>query len=239
MLRQILLMIAASLSFALMGVFVRAAGQTHIIWKVFFRNAVVLVMILASSPPKTWRLLLGKPGNRVKLVVRGLAGTLGVMGYFIGIQYLPLANASLFNRLNPFFVAAFAAVFLGQSVRWNQTLAMALAFAGAVLVIGPGGDFPFWPTAAALSSAMFAGLAYVVIRSIGREEDPRTVMAYFAAMSLLSTVPVIAVLGAPLHVPELPLLLAIGAFAEPDRLCLPCRTGTDMQRRFRPSGIPM
>jgi drug/metabolite transporter (DMT)-like permease len=213
LLPQILLMIAASLSFALMGVFVRLASGTHVIWKVFFRNLVVLLVILITVPPRRWPMLIGTPGQRGLLIARGLAGTLGVLGYFIGIQFLPLANASLLNRLNPFFVAAFGAIFLHQPIRWNQALAMALAFAGAIMVIEPGGTFPVWPTAAALSSAMFAGLAYAIIRRISDREDPRTVMAYFAVLSLASTLPLIAILAAPLVIAELPWLAGIGLFA--------------------------
>ncbi len=213
MFRRIGYMLAASLSFAIMGVFVRSAAETHLIWKVFFRNAIVLVIIVLSMPVAQWGILVGNRGNRLALSARGISGTLGVLGYFIGIQYLPLANASILNRLNPFFVAGFAALFLGQKLKTAQVVSLLLAFAGAVLVVGPGSGFPLLPTAAALSSALFAGLAYTIIRYIGEREDPRTIMAYFAFMSLLSTLPLIILWGAEIRLVELPYLLGIGVFA--------------------------
>lgn len=213
MLRQIVYMIASSLSFALMGVFVRSAGETHVVWKVFARNFVVLVLILASMPLSSWPKLLGHRENRWKLVVRGLAGTLGIAGYFMGLEFLPLANASILNRLNPFFVSILGVFILRQKLTPVQIISLVLAFAGAVLVVEPGGDFPPIPTFAALASALFAALAYVMIRLIGSSEDPRTVMAYFAALSLLSSIPVILVLHATIAVQDLLSLAAIGVCA--------------------------
>jgi hypothetical protein len=85
LLPQILLMIAASLSFALMGVFVRLASGTHVIWKVFFRNLVVLLVILITVPPRRWPMLIGTRA----------AGVCLLRGFCSRDPVPALANASL------------------------------------------------------------------------------------------------------------------------------------------------
>ncbi|AHC15102.1 DMT family transporter [Salinispira pacifica] len=211
--KQILLMLAASLSFAVMGVFVREAETTHVIWKVFFRNLVVSMLILASMHPSRWKLLLGRPHNRPKLLIRGISGTLGVLGFFIGLTYLPLANASLLNRLNPFFVALFSFFLLSQTLNLKQVISMILAFTGAVFIINPGGSYQLLPSLAALGSAAFAALAYTVIRMLGDGEDPRAIMIYFAGISCISAVPFLVIFQPVLDPTELWALLGIGVFA--------------------------
>lgn len=206
-------MLAASLSFAVMGVFVREAQTTHVIWKVFFRNLVVSMLILASMRPSRWHLLLGQPQNRPKLLIRGISGTLGVLGFFIGLTYLPLANASLLNRLNPFFVALFSFFLLSQTLNVKQIISMVLAFTGAVFIINPAGTYQLLPSLAALGSAAFAALAYTVIRMLGDAEDPRAIMIYFAGISCISAVPFLVIFRPPLVVGELWALLGIGVFA--------------------------
>lgn len=211
--RSIVLMLLASLAFAAMGLLVRLAEETDVMWKVLFRNLVVLLVLLATTKPSQWFSLLGRRENRGLLTLRGLAGTLGILGYFVALTYLPLADASLLNRLNPFFVALLGVPLLGQRLKAHQIIALVLAFVGAWMVINPSGNVLLWPTLAGLGSAAAAGFAYVMIRKIGSRESTSTIMAYFAFFSLLSTLPVILVSGAHLAIDELGLLLAAGACA--------------------------
>ncbi len=213
MIKNISLMILSSLSFAIKAVFVRLAGETHVIWKLAFRNLVLLVILLVSLSPGKWRILLGKTENRKYLILRGLAGTLGVLGYFIGLSKLPLAEASILNRLSPFFVALFASFFLKQRLSKLQLLALVMAFSGAILVVNPGGEFPLWPTVAALSSAIAAGFAYTMIRFIGDGEQAKSIMFYFSGFSLISVIPILIISKAEIVMTDITALLAIGVFA--------------------------
>ena len=81
---------------------------------VFLRSAlslaVCLVYLKAHNLP-----ILGH--NRMWLVVRGLAGMVGLSGFFHTVRHIPLASATVIQYFSPVFTVVLALLFMGEKVQ--------------------------------------------------------------------------------------------------------------------------
>lgn len=153
------------------------------------RTLVTLVATLAMLHTRGVRPVLGR--HRGLLALRGLAGFVALDCLFYALARLPLAEATLFQYLNPVLVTVLAAVVLGERITARAVAALGVCVAGLVLVAHPaalfGGTAPpldLTAVGVALLGALFSSIAYLTIRVIGRREDPLVVVLYLPLMSL-------------------------------------------------------
>jgi len=188
-LKAVLLMLLSSFSFAAMAAFVKCAGDIPTIEKAFFRNLISLLLaifLLIRRKQSPW----GKKENRPFLISRGVFGTIGLLFYFYGIDRLILADSGMLNKMHPFFVTVFAFFFLKEKISGHQLASLALALAGAALIIKPGFDFrESGPAIICFLSAALAGLAYVFVSYLGDKENSYTIVFYFSLISTLACTP--------------------------------------------------
>jgi len=186
--RAMLWMVLSGVSFALMGATVKLSGDLPLTTKVFFRNLVTMAITgtvalrLGTNPfgpTPYWR----------RLIFRSLSGLMGVGLYFFALYRLSLAEASLLNKTSPFFVTIFAVVFLKEKFQRVMIPALILAFGGALLVIKPRFDLTILPALAGFGSGMFAGIAYVLVRSLKGHANPNRIIFYFSFISTVATLP--------------------------------------------------
>ncbi len=181
-------MILSGVSFAFMGAAVKLSGNAPLTTKVFFRNLVTMLITgtvalrLGTNP-------FGPTPYWGRLIFRSLSGLLGVGLYFFALYRLSLAEASLLNKTSPFFVTIFAVIFLKEKFSKVMIPALILAFGGALLVIKPRFDMTILPALAGFGSGMFAGIAYVLVRSLKGRANPNRIIFYFSFISTLATLP--------------------------------------------------
>ena len=205
-------MTVSAAAFAGMGAFVKAAADVPVVEKVVVRNLISLV-IAGVVAWRAGRPFLGRRENQGLLLLRSLLGVAGVVCYFYAIDHLILADAAMLTRLAPFFVAIFALFFLGERPPKAVIFAMMVAFAGGLLVIKPRFDLSIVPALIGLTSAVFAGGAYTVVRSLRSRETPETIVFYFSLVTVVVLTPFAAL---DFHLPtgrETLLLLGIGVGA--------------------------
>lgn len=184
------LMLQASFAFSIMAFCVKLASRTLPSFEiVFFRSFIGMVMILILIRLK--RVSLWGMDHKI-MMARGLSGFAALALFFYTIGRLPLGTAMLLNYTAPIFVALFAVTFLDEHV--NKTLfgLILLAFAGVYLLVSD-------QTAVVIASqdktafgigllsAVFAAIAYVLIRKIQHNESPLTVIFYFTAISTVGS----------------------------------------------------
>ncbi len=189
--KGVLCILSAAVCFALQGAFVRLAGDLPSMQKSFFRNFVALAfafVLLARSPQKfQW--------NRKLLptyLARAVLGTIGILGNYYAIDHLLLSDASMLNKLSPFFAIIFSYLFLREKVTPAQILGIAAAFLGAVCIIKPGGlGAGDWQAALiGAGGGMAAGGAYTAVRVLGRQGERNSfIVFFFSAFSCLVCLP--------------------------------------------------
>lgn len=163
---------------------------------------------------ENFSILLGKKGNRGLLAARSLAGFLGLVTNFYAISHLPLANANIITKIGPFLVLFFSAYFLKEKVRKIQIVGFIISFASLFLIIKPTLDFDILPSAAALLSAVSAGIAYTLVRALGnRKENPSTIIFIFSLVSVVGAFPLMMANYVKPSFTELLILFSIGVFA--------------------------
>ena len=211
--KSVLLMTVSSLSFALMSLMVRVAGDLPLFEKVFFRNLISLIIaivIILKKGNSFW----GKKENRKFLILRGIGGLSGVLLYFYCITNMNLSDGTMLNKISPFFVILFAALFLKEKLNKHQIIAAIVAFLASMLIIKPQFDMVVLPAMMGFGSAIFAGFAYAIIRLLNlRGESPATIVFYFSLISFVVTLPgAVATFQLPTSI-EWFYLIGIGIFA--------------------------
>ncbi|MBQ7573954.1 MAG: DMT family transporter [Clostridia bacterium] len=187
--KGIILIILSAFSFAWMFAFVRLAGDVPFVQKTFFRNffAALLAMgvLVKSGIGFGWR-----KENTFGLFMRAGFGALGVLCNFYAIGKLMTADASILNKLSPFFAIIFSIFILNEKVKLYQAISVVIAFIGALFVIQPGGSAFSPAMLIAAFGGMCAGLAYTYVRKVTNNgEKGPTVVFFFSVFSCLITAP--------------------------------------------------
>lgn len=211
-------MLVAGFLFALMGVLVKLASVSFsspelVFYRSLFGLLSIYVVIVVTT--RQWLAPLATR-HAMGHARRGLTGFFALVLFFYGIAHLPLATAITLNYTSPLFLAAITAWWLKEKHGRGLLAAIVIGFAGVVLLLQPGWDGQdMVARLAGLMSGVFAALAYVNVRTLGREGEPEwRVVFYFALVSTLGGAAWMA--GAGFAVPQvsdLPLLLAMGATA--------------------------
>ncbi len=187
--RGIIYIITSAFFFALMGLFVKLSGDVPIIQKSFFRNAVAMVFaFIVITKSKTWAIPKGK--NITYILIRSIAGTLGIFCNFYAVSNMNLADASMLNKLSPFFAVVLSIFVLKEKPNWRQILAVILAFIGAMFVMKPTFSFEGLPAFLGFLGGLGAGIAYTYVRKLSQNgfKGPLIVF-YFSAFSCAVTLP--------------------------------------------------
>ena len=203
-------MLFASLMFAVMGVFAKLLSRDMpSLEVVFFRN-VFGVFLVAATLLK--RPMVHPGGKPLLLFFRGLMGFLALLAFFYNIAHIPLGDAMTYSKTSPVFTAFFAWLFLREALGVSGWTALALGFAGIVLIAKPTGfmlDKTAW---LGIFSGVGAALAYTAVRELKRYYDTRAIVLSFMGIGTIG--PIVLMMISPyVHSDELDMLF--GRFVMP------------------------
>lgn len=211
--KGIIFIILSAFCFAFMNMFVRMSGDLPSIQKSFFRNFIALIFALIMLL-RTDEKFSFKKENTLYLLLRAGFGTVGILGNFYAIDHLLLADASMLNKLSPFFAIIFSMIILKERINIWQSLAVVVAFVGALFIIKPTGlDFNIASLVGVLGG-MGAGIAYTMVRLLSqRGERAAFIIFFFSAFSCLVTLPFLIFDFHPMTIPQVLCLLGAGLAA--------------------------
>lgn len=113
------------------------------------------------------------------------------MGAFIlAFRYLPIGDVHAIAAVTPLTVLIFSALLLREHASWRVWLAVAIGFAGVVVVIRPGFRTVEWFYVIPLVAAATWGLYQTMVRMVGRHDPASTSLLWtgavgFAVMCLI------------------------------------------------------
>lgn len=212
--KGIILIIASAFCFALMNTFVRLSGDLPSVQKSFFRNFVAMFIALGVLMRSGGGFRMQKGCLYLHLLRSGL-GTLGILCNFYAIDHLVLANASMLNKMSPFFVLIFSFFILKERMTRVQVLIVITAFIGALFIIKPvPSNLELVPSLLGLIGGMCAGFAYTMVRAMGlRGERGPFIVFFFSAFSCAVTLPWLVFHFTPMTLQQLLMLLGAGLSA--------------------------
>lgn len=212
----IICILLASLGFGTHGVFVRLAGDLPLFEKTLFRNLVtffIALPIFLKTKHKIDVSLL--KANTVPLIVRAIGGTLGIFCNYYALTKLNIADATMLNKMSPFFALIFSVFILKEKPNFKQLILIIIAFVGALFVIKPtASNVLLFPSLIGLIGGIGAGIAYTCIRYLSKNKvDTTFIVLFFSLFSIIVNLPLALMNFKPMSLSQLIYLLLAGIFA--------------------------
>lgn len=187
--KGVLYIILSAFCFALMNLFIRLTGDVPTLQKCFFRNFFAMVIAVVTLIKTKTPFKIGK-GNAKYLVIRSVSGGLGMMCNFYAVDHIDISDASILNKLSPFFAIIFSIFVINEKANKYEWLAVICAFIGALFVVKPKFSADALPAFAGVAGGLGAGLAYAFVRKLGiRGENSMIVVAFFSCFTTLLLTP--------------------------------------------------
>jgi drug/metabolite transporter (DMT)-like permease len=214
-----LLMVLGAACVAIQNGLIRiAAADLHPFEIAFFRNVFGALTVL----PLLGGLGLGMLRTRHpgRLLVISAAHLFGMLGYFVAIVHLPLAEVTALSFTKPLFATLGAALVLREVVRGRRWSAVAVGFVGVLIVVRPGAEAVSpYALLVLFGTLLLAGATLAIKRLLQAGEGAATIVLYQGIYMTVLSLP----LGL-LHwqVPSMVgwwLLVAIGGLGTGSWLC--------------------
>ena len=107
-------------------------------------------------------------------LLRGALHAAASLMFFAAVKYMPLADVFAIYFVEPFMLTMMSALFLGEKVGWRRWLAIAVGFAGAMVVIQPSWAIFGWTALLPVACAFLFTLYLFLNRAIGEADSPLT-----------------------------------------------------------------
>ena len=191
--KGIICIILSAFCFALMSCCVRLAGDLPSIQKSFFRNlvAALFALILLIQDIRAGKDISINRLQLPFLLLRSMFGTIGILCNFYAVDHLVLSDASMLNKMSPFFAILCSYFVLKETITPVQGGAVLFAFIGALFIIKPTlSNMDLFPSMIGLLGGLGAGTAYTMVRRLGQTGINKTVIVlFFSSFSCLVTLP--------------------------------------------------
>ena len=212
--KAIVCILISAFGFSIMNLCVKLSGDLPSIEKSFFRNlvAATIAFILLYRSKAGFSC---KKENLPALILRAVLGTIGIFCNFYALSHMVLSDASMLNKLSPFFTLIFSYIFLKEKLSPFQCIALVIAFIGSLFIIKPSFDLTAtFPALCGFIGGVCAGGAYTCVRYLGiKGEKGPFIVFFFSAFSCLFVLPYLIFNYVPMTVTQLGTLLMAGLFA--------------------------
>ncbi|MGR3466567.1 MAG: DMT family transporter [Shimia sp.] len=186
--RGALWMVVSMTAFTCNDAFMKAlGGEWPLFQSIFLRGVGVTMLALGLClalgqfrvrlPRRDWGWLILRTGGEVGAAVL----------YLAALFRMPIADATAILQITPIAITFAGAVFLGEAVGWRRWLAVAVGFAGMMLIVRPGFDME--PAALLALGSVVA----IVIRDLAARQMSTAVPSMFGAF--VAAISVCAVAG--------------------------------------------
>ncbi|WP_135506690.1 DMT family transporter [Roseovarius aestuariivivens] len=152
---------------------------------VFIRSAIGLLTFSAIFLPiyglrvlRTWR-----PGAHL---LRGVCVVGANTCLFLGLAAMPIADAVAVFFISPLVITVFSVIFLGETVGARRWGAIAVGFAGVLVIVKPGTSAFQVAALLPMAAAVLYAVIHMVARKVGGTESAATMAVYIQITFLLA-----------------------------------------------------
>jgi S-adenosylmethionine uptake transporter len=195
--RGAVFMLISAFSFATMAGMIRYLGDhLHPFEVAFFRNVVSLALM---AP---WVLRGGLAGLHTSSIrkygLRGLASITGMLCWFYGLATMPIAEATALSFTAPIFTSIAAVFFLGEHIGIRRWAAIAIGFAGAMIILRPGVSTFSLSALVVLGGSAAVACSVIMVKILSRTEPSSLIVAYMGIYLVpMSLIPALFVWTTP------------------------------------------
>ncbi|MDT4837958.1 Riboflavin transporter [compost metagenome] len=171
-------LVLATAFFAVLDTTVKYVGAfVPVLMAVWFRYAFHAVLVTAVMLPLRGRSLLQTAHPRFQVLRGALLLAVSAIS-FVALQYMPVGEFTAIVMITPLVVTLLAALFLRERVSPLRWVLVCGGFAGALLVVQPGGDVIGWASLLPLLMVFTYAWFQILTSQMARTEDPMTMHFY-------------------------------------------------------------
>ncbi len=190
----------------------------QVVWGYFLAIAVLLAAYAVGARIPL-RLLLTTRQLPLQLTRSGLlVGAIAML--FIGLAYIPLADAIAITFMAPLFITMLAGPLLGERVGVHRFAAVVAGLAGIVIIIQPGSGLANWAVLMPLLSALSFAFFQIATRRLAATA-PTMVTLYYTGFGGLAWISLFVwPFWTPLTLADGAVFLAIGGLGVGAHVCI-------------------
>ncbi|SEJ83220.1 Riboflavin transporter [Marinovum algicola] len=113
-------------------------------------------------------------------IARGVTAVGASISFVFAVTYIPLADAMAIAFVAPFFVTVLGALVLGEPIGMRRWIAVAIGFAGMLIIVRPGLGVLHPASVLPILAAAFFAARQVLSRMISGDDGSMTTVAYTA-----------------------------------------------------------
>ena len=154
----------------------------QLVWGYFVGMCLTLVLYFGARRTHLSDLVASK---QIALQwVRPLFLVLSIATLFVGLKFLPLAEAVILGFMAPLFITALAQPLLGERVSIHRWIAVIGGLIGVAVVIRPGSGIWHWAAVMPLAGALFFSLFQLSTRRLAKTESVDGMLYHTGAAGL-------------------------------------------------------
>jgi drug/metabolite transporter (DMT)-like permease len=159
----------------------------QIVWARFFGHAVLVIAVLT---PRKGPRVFASSNLRLQLARSSLLVASTVLN-FTAISFLPLTTTAAIFFTVPLVVAALSVPMLGESVGWRRWSAIAVGFAGVLVIIRPGAAEIHWAIGLCLINSIVVALYSITTRKLAARDHSDTTSLYSPLVGAVLFLPIL------------------------------------------------
>jgi drug/metabolite transporter (DMT)-like permease len=181
--RAALWMSGALVSFSAMAIAGRELSAEMSIFQLLAIRSIAGLLLLAALLQRS-----GWAQVRTRMfgthLLRNVAHFGGGYAWFYGVGLISLTEVFAIEFTVPIWTAIMATIFLGERMSRRRAVAVALGFAGILVMLRPGVAAVSVPALAVLGGALGFAVAYVFMKRLSASETPLAILFYMNAIQL-------------------------------------------------------
>ena len=166
------------------------------------------------------QMVLLKTEQPVIQIIRPGFLVLSISGLFLGLTYLPMAEATAIGFTGPLFIVALSVPMLGERVGWHRWLAVVVGLAGVLVIVRPDGTVWHWSAATTLLGAICFAIFQILTRRLAGQEKYQTTLIYTSLAGTFWVSLLAPFFWTPPSADHALMFLIIGAMGAAAHLCI-------------------
>ena len=198
--------------------FTKELHAIQIVWGYFIGINLTLWAFFFFKGEKLSKLMI--TDRPILQILRPAFLVCSISSLFVGLTYLPLAEATAIGFVAPLFITILSVPILKEKVGIHRWTAILIGFTGVIIIIRPGGEFWQFVSIMPLLGAIFFALFQIFTRLLSGTEKTFTTLFYTGLGGLgwsSILVPFVWVVPSQIHIL---VFLAIGTLGALAHLCM-------------------
>lgn len=170
-----------------MDAMVKWLGDTYgPLQMMLFRSTVALVPLyfLVRGAGSIRRIRSSRPALQALRIASGFGS---LLGFFYVFPRMPLVDAYAISFAAPLFMVVLSVPILGEAVGWRRWSAVAIGFAGVLVMLEPWNISVHWMSLVVLLATLSYSLSTVVTRLVSRHDHDAATIFWFCLFAAIAS----------------------------------------------------